>query len=296
MKYRFYTCDVFTESRFGGNQLAVLPDAQGLTDEQMQQITREFNYSESTFVFPPDGDNTRKVRIFTPAQEIPFAGHPNVGTAFVLATLGEVEPGLITFEERAGVVPITITRDENQVHCELKAPQPLNLGKQVPANLVAEAVSLAVEDLVVTRHQPQVASVGFPFVFVELNNLDTLGRAKVSGQGFDALSEYLGSPFEALVYVYVRSQGDFDLRARMFAPLSGVPEDPATGSAACAVAGLQASLEPAESGSFAYRIAQGIEMGRPSHLSARAEKANGVVHSTWVSGTCVMVTEGFIAV
>lgn len=296
MKYRFYTCDVFTESRFGGNQLAVLPDAQGLTDEQMQQIAREFNYSESTFVFPPDGDNTRKVRIFTPAQEIPFAGHPNVGTAFVLASLGEIDLGTVTFEEKAGLVSVFIAREGNRIRCELKAPQPLSLGMRVPANLVAEAASLAVEDIVVTRHPPQVASVGFPFVFAELKDQDALARTKVSGQGFDALAAFLGSPYKALVYVYIRSEGDFDIRSRMFAPLSGVPEDPATGSAACAVAGLQASLESSPSGSFAYRIAQGIEMGRPSLLNARTEKTNDAVHSTWVSGTCVMVAEGTIEV
>src|SRR5215467_958395 len=124
MRYQYYTCDVFTQTRFGGNPLAVLPYAEGLTDEQMQQITREFNYSETTFVFPPEAGHTKKVRIFTPAQEIPFAGHPNVGTAFVLATtgeLGEVRASRsIVFEEKAGLVEFVIQEADGKiVSCEL---------------------------------------------------------------------------------------------------------------------------------------------------------------------------------
>ncbi len=166
----------------------------------------------------------------------------------------------------------------------------------MPVNLVADALSLQAEDIAISRHEPLVASVGFPFVFVELKDMTALERPKINGAGFDSLAAFLGSPFQALVYIYVRTQDEVDIRARMFAPLSGVPEDPATGSAACAVAGLQASLESASSGSFAYRIAQGVEMGRPSLLQTRAEKVDSAVPSTWVSGTCVMVSEGFIEV
>src|SRR4026209_3033075 len=112
MRSRYSICDVFTDTRFGGNQLAVLPEASGLSDRQMQQIAREFNFSESTFVFPAEAGHTRKVRIFTPSTEIPFAGHPNVGTAFVLATTGGFGPieesVTVTFEEKAGLVPISI--------------------------------------------------------------------------------------------------------------------------------------------------------------------------------------------
>src|SRR4051795_9424777 len=118
MSYRYFICDVFTDTRFGGNQLAVLPDAQGLSDRQMQQVPREFNFSETTFVFPPEAGHTRKVRIFTPTTEIPFAGHPNVGTAFVLATAGEfgaIDPALtVTFEEKAGLVPVAIQKPEGR--------------------------------------------------------------------------------------------------------------------------------------------------------------------------------------
>src|SRR5215475_520187 len=133
MNYRYVTCDVFTNTRFGGNPLAVLPDAEGLSDLQMQQIAREFNYSETTFVFPPEAGHTRKVRIFTPSQEVPFAGHPNVGTAFVLATTGEFGDVCslsgITFEEKSGLVPIILqTLNGKIVSCELRAPQPVSFG------------------------------------------------------------------------------------------------------------------------------------------------------------------------
>ena len=141
MSYRFYTCDVFTDTRFGGNPLAVLPDAVGLSEAQMQQIAREFNYSESTFVFPAESGHTRRVRIFTPTEELPFAGHPNIGTAFVLAVTGEIEDQTtITFEEAAGVVEVTLRRQDERIVCELSAPEMLSFGKNVSAETFAAAV------------------------------------------------------------------------------------------------------------------------------------------------------------
>src|SRR5438067_2695414 len=175
MKYRYYTCDVFTERRFGGNPLAVLPKADSLSDRQMQQIAREFNFSESTFVFPPRAGHTRHVRIFTPAAEIPFAGHPNVGTAFVLGAageFGEINSSLtVTFEEEAGLVSVAIRAEQgNIVSCELAAPQSLSLGQTVPAALVAAAVSLNRVDIVTDTQHPQYYSVGIPFLFTELRD------------------------------------------------------------------------------------------------------------------------------
>ena len=173
MRYRYYLCDVFTDTRFGGNQLAVLPQAAGLSGERMQQIAREFNFSETTFVFPPEeAGHTNKVRIFTPGAELPFAGHPNIGTAFVLATtgrLGAIDTALsVTFEERAGLVPITIRkRPDQSVWCELTAPERLSLGKTVDVETVAAVLSLTADDIVTRTHLPQVASVGLPFLFVE---------------------------------------------------------------------------------------------------------------------------------
>lgn len=297
MGYRYYICDVFTDIRFGGNQLAVLPEAQGLSDRQMQQIAREFNFSESAFVFPPERGHTRRVRIFTPTTEVPFAGHPNVGTAFALAragAFGPIEtPITVTFEEKAGLVPITIRLREETLWCELSAPERLSLGKTVSAEALAAAVSLAAADVVATTHPPRVASVGLPFLVAELRDRSALARARVNPQGLDALAAQGVAPD---VHLYTRSADEFDIRARMFAPLDGVPEDPATGSANCALAGLLSHYGDATDGMFSWRIAQGVEMGRPSVLEASAEKRDGTVVATRIGGASVLVSEGVIEV
>lgn len=295
MRYRYFICDVFTDTRFGGNQLAVLPEATGLSDRQMQQIAREFNFPESTFVFPPEAGHTRKVRIFTPATEMPFAGHPNVGTAFVLATAGELGPvedsTAITFEEKAGLVPITIQKQDGRIRCELKAPQRLSLGKAVSAEMLAEAVSLDAGDIVTRTHPPQVASVGLPFLIAEIKDRDALKRARAHAPGLEAIQAQGITPD---VHLYIHSGDEFDIRARMFAPFDGVPEDPATGSANCALAELLTTHKPEQDGRFQWRIAQGVELGRPSILAARTEKRNGEVVGTWIGGDCVLVSEGWI--
>jgi trans-2,3-dihydro-3-hydroxyanthranilate isomerase len=295
MQYRYYICDVFSETRFGGNQLAVLPAAEGLTATQMQQIAREFNFSETTFVLPPESGHTRRVRIFTPTAEVPFAGHPNIGTAFVLAKTGEIALGSstsITFEEKAGLVPITIEHAPGKtIRCELQAPEPLSLGKTVAVGQIADIVSLSNDDIVTATHTPQMASVGLPFVFVELRSRDALERVRVNVNALDVLVA-AGIPPD--IHLYTHSADEFDIRARMFAPLDGVPEDPATGSATCALVGLLTHYKKARSGSFKWRIAQGVEMGRPSVLDARTRKHEGEVSATWVGGACVMVSEGKI--
>lgn len=296
MGYRYFICDVFTDTRFGGNQLAVLPEAAGLSDQRMQQIAREFNFSETAFVLPPERGHARRVRIFTPTAEVPFAGHPNIGTAFVLATTGAFGPidGSITrtFEEKAGLVPITIRRREGGLWCELSAPERLSLGRTVAAESLASAVSLAPNDVVVTTHSPQVASVGLPFLLAELEDRAALARARVNAAGFDAIAAQGITPD---IHLYTRSADDFDIRARMFAPFDGVPEDPATGSANCALAGLLSHYGDAE-GTISWRITQGVEMGRPSVLEASAEKRDGVVVATRVGGASVLVSEGTIEV
>lgn len=295
MRHRFVTCDVFTPVRFGGNPLAVLPDARGLSDRQMQQIAREFNYAESTFVLPAEEGQTRRVRIFTPTTEVPFAGHPNIGTAFVLAATGELGaldgPLTVTFEEKAGLVPVTIARRDGGIWCELRAPQPLSIGKRVSAEALAAAVALAPEEIETTTHQPLVASVGLPFVVAELRDRGALERARSHLPGVEALVTHGVTPD---IHLYVRSDDDFQIRARMFAPLDGVPEDPATGSANCALAALLTRCDPAASGDFRWRIAQGVEMGRPSVLEARTEKRNGEVQGIYIGGASVLVTEGEI--
>jgi len=299
MRYRFFTCDVFTDTRFGGNQLAVLPEAEGLSDKQMQQIAREFNFSETTFVLPPEAGHDRRVRIFTPPREVPFAGHPNIGTAFVLATMGVFgpldAPTSVTFEEQAGPVPIAIEKRQGErIWCELTAPQGLTLGESVSAQSVASAVSLTAADILTTAHAPQLASVGLPFLIAELRDREALARARPDISGLEGLvAEGIEQPD---VHLYVRTSDGFDLGARMFSPMDGVPEDPATGSANCALVGLLSHLDEAASGAFSWRIAQGVEMGRPSVLEARTEKRDGVVVNVWIGGESVMVSEGLIEV
>ncbi len=298
MQYKYYICDVFTTKRFGGNSLAVLPDAEGLTEEQMQQIAREFNFSESTFVFPPEKGNTKKVRIFTPSIEVPFAGHPNIGTAFVLASAGIIEEFQetteIVFEEKAGLVPITLQRlHDGSCRCELQAPEKISLGKTVSAEILASAISLPPDKIITDIHYPQVVSVGLPFLMVELKDLQALEEASVNPVGFKQL---LAQDIPPYVHLYTRSNDEFDIRARMFAPFEGVPEDPATGSANCALGGLLTYYNDVSSGNFEWKIAQGIEMGRPSSLKARTQKKDGEVISTYIGGSSVMVSEGVIYV
>ena len=298
MRYHYYLCDVFTDNRFGGNQLAVLPDAQGLSDEQMLKIAREFNYSESTFVFPAGNRATRRVRIFTPTTEMPFAGHPNIGTAFTLATAGEFgkigSTATVFFEEEAGLVSVSILNHQGKpLMCRLAAPTPPSFGETVSVEMVAAAVSLEPDDIVTSTHPPQVASVGLPFLFAELKDRDALERAAVNLKGINALTE---KGLVSDIHVYILSDDDFDIRARVFAPSKGVPEDPATGSANCALAGLLAHYDEANDGRYQWRIAQGIEMGRPSVLNAEADKKNGKVFTTRIGGSCAMVAEGYIEV
>jgi trans-2,3-dihydro-3-hydroxyanthranilate isomerase len=301
MRYRYYTCDVFTARRFGGNPLAVLPEATGLSGAQMQQIAREFNYSETTFVLPPDDPaHTRKVRIFTPGAEIPFAGHPNVGTAFVLAATGAVagsgEILEVVFEEGAGPVAVTIRFEHKEPgFCELTAPRPIALGATPPVDLTAQSVGLSPEAIVTGTHPPQVASVGLPFLCVEVRDRAALAEARVHHEPHAALMQGCGG--EGL-HLYTRDTGDpeIDLRARMYAPLHGVAEDPATGSANVALAGLLAACAAESDGTFAWRIAQGVEMGRPSLLEATAVKRGGDVATLRIGGRSVLVCEGAIEV
>lgn len=291
-RYRFLTCDVFTTSRFGGNQLAVVPEADGLDSAEMQQIAREFNYSESAFVFPSD-KFTRRVRIFTPSIEVPFAGHPNIGTAFALAQLGEFggigEETEVVFDEAAGPVSITLrSTDGDGIWCELAAPQQLSTSQTVEVDLIARALCLDPDDIETGRHVPQVASVGLPFLMVEVKSIDALRRARAA---IDVLEELRAAGITPDVHVYTRSNDDFDIRARMFAPLDGVPEDPATGSANCALAAFLAQLDESGATEHAWHIAQGVEMGRPSVLEARTRRDdNGT--GTWIGGYSVLVSDG----
>lgn len=299
--YDFVTVDVFTDRRFGGNPLAVVPDAGGLTDAQMQAVAAEFNLSETTFILPPaDPRNHAQVRIFTPKTEMPFAGHPNVGTGFVLARMAGDPPEHYTFEEAAGLVRVHISRDGAGVICgaRISAPRALSLDVAVPTELVAACAGLPEGDILTQLHHPLVASVGTPFVIAEVASLEALARASPDLAAFRGAAAQLPALAERFnLYLYARRGEEvLRLRTRMFAPLSGVLEDPATGSAAAALAALLTSLAPGENVDLHYDIDQGVEMGRPSSIVASARKTGeGPVLAT-VAGNCVPVMRGSLEV
>jgi trans-2,3-dihydro-3-hydroxyanthranilate isomerase len=300
--YQFVTVNVFTGERFGGNPLAVLPDARGLTTEQMQAIARDFNLSETTFVLPPaQTQHHANVRIFTPAHEMPFAGHPNVGTGFVLARAMDNPPEHLVFEEIAGLVRVHILRDPDRTitGARISAPRALSIGDAVATETVAACASLTPADFLTNAHDPLKASVGTEFVIAEVASLDALARAAPDLAAFRAAGSTAptGSQLRFALLLYVRRDGDATkLRARMFAPLGGVLEDPATGSACAALAALLTSMAPGEDVDLHYEIEQGVEMGRPSLLIASGRKtAEGPVEAT-VAGSCVPAAYGTLEV
>jgi trans-2,3-dihydro-3-hydroxyanthranilate isomerase len=286
-RFSFVTVDVFTDRRFGGNPLAVFPDAQGLSDADMQALAAEFNLSETTFVLPPaDPANSARVRIFNRKSEMPFAGHPNVGTGWVLARQGRAPGGILRFEEIAGLVEIEVAADT----VIIAAPQPLTLGPEMPAGLLASCVGLAASDVVTTAHRPVSASVGNSFVVAEVTG-DALTRATPDiGRFRDAVGSYTAmGPNRLPLYLYAHDGRR--IRTRMFSPLSGTIEDPATGSAATPLAALLLSLTGDREGR--YEVVQGIEMGRPSRLLCSAHRAGDGIRAK-VGGGCVPVLEGTV--
>jgi trans-2,3-dihydro-3-hydroxyanthranilate isomerase len=269
--------DVFTDTPFGGNPLAVIPDAAGLDDHLLQKIAREFNFSETTFVYPPaDPAHTARVRIFTPTQEVPFAGHPTIGTAIALRDLGR--PGEMVLELGVGPIPCTVAGET----ARFVTRRPLELLHEVDVEVVAAALGLEPADIVTARHAPVMASVGLSFVFAELAGPDVLARAAPVIDGFRAGQRRYPSPFDFAVAPYVRDGGRIAMR--MFAPLDNIPEDPATGSAAAALGAFLAALEGRP---VTLDIAQGVEMGRPSRIGVEAGP-EGVA----VSGAARKVMEG----
>jgi trans-2,3-dihydro-3-hydroxyanthranilate isomerase len=299
MQRRYVTVDVFTDSPFGGNPLAVVLDAGGLSTAQMQSIAREFNYSETTFVLPPrDAAHDAEVRIFTVNNEIPFAGHPNVGTAYVLASRAKTPPARLLFEEKAGIVPVEIVSERGKVmSTELTAPQALQWLTQVSAEQAAGCLSLSAGDVKTDRHVPHVVSVGLPFLVVELASREALKRAKPNADAFARTFPAVGSD---AVYFYTRdvpaNEAPCDVQARMFHPgSSGLSEDPATGSATAAAAALFAELDGMSDGELKLTIGQGFDMGRPSILLTRVRKQGGKLISAHVGGACVFMMEGTLA-
>ena len=301
MELNFETVDVFTDRQFGGNPLAVVVDAEGLSTAQMQAIAAEFNLAETTFVLPPKSpDHTAQVRIFTPRAEMPFAGHPNVGTAFVLARRTEaqgiaIEGDMMIFEEVAGLVRMELLRQGSAVAgARLASPQALDVGDAVPLDIVAEACGLSVSDIETQNHQPLIANCGAPFILAELKGRAVLAAAQPHAETFE---QHLPRDDVTGIHMYVRAgDGEADIHARMFAPLHGVVEDPARGSANVALIGLLLHLQEGAEMRLEKRIAQGYDMGRPSLLEASAERNDDGTITTYIGGACVPVMHGVFEV
>jgi trans-2,3-dihydro-3-hydroxyanthranilate isomerase len=298
MQIPFITVDVFTDRKFGGNPLAVVPDGRPLTGTQMQAIAGEFNLAETTFVLPPqDPAHTAEVRIFTPRAELPFAGHPNIGTAYVLAVeanrAGRTLAEPLVFEEKAGLVRLDLIKDGNSASgASLAPPQVLVRGDDVEVEIAAAACSLEPSSIETADHRPCIASCGIPFMFAELKTRAALSAARPR---VDLFTEHLPADRVTGVLLYVKDQsGGFDVQVRMFGPLVGIPEDAASGSANVALAGLLASLRAESDLSLKFRIGQGIDMGRPSLLEASAEKRGGKIIGMSIGGRCVPMMRGVL--
>jgi trans-2,3-dihydro-3-hydroxyanthranilate isomerase len=302
MQYRFVTTDVFTDRMFGGNQLAVFPDARGLDPARMLQIAREFNFAETVFALPPEHPaNTRRLRIFTPASELPFAGHPTIGAALMLATIGAVpltgDETRIRFEEGVGVVPVMIrSRDGVPAFAELTAAKVPEMGPPPPSReVLADVLSLAPGDLLDGDWSPRGASCGLPFLFVPVRDRQVLARARVRIDRWEAGLKGTWAP-ELFVFSRDPERPGSQIRARMFAPGLSVSEDPATGSACAALAGYLTPREDRREGTLRWVVEQGFEMGRPSILRVEADVTAGRVTAVRVGGEAVMVTEGTMRV
>jgi trans-2,3-dihydro-3-hydroxyanthranilate isomerase len=308
-RYRFVTADVFTSRAFGGNPLAVFPRAEGLPPETMQAIAREFNFSETTFVLPPErSGSTRRVRIFTPRAELPFAGHPTIGTAHVLVATGlvggaprtERDAGAsghgtvdLVFDEGVGPIPVQVTLEEGQPRfAEMTVAKLPESGPAPPDDAaLAAMLSLSPDDLLGAPFQPQAFSCGLPFLYVPLRSRQALSRSRLD------TSLWRGTLRESwardvFVLAWDGPPGGPVLHARMFAPGSGIEEDPATGSAAAALSGYLAARDASTALTLQWTINQGADMGRPSLLRVLADRSDGRITKVRVGGSSVVMTEG----
>lgn len=288
--YDFVTLDVFTDKKFTGNQLAVIMDAQGLSAEQMQTITREFNYAESTFVLPPENpENTARVRIFTPGYEMPFAGHPTVGTAIAVARARGLK-GQVKLELNTGVFPVDVGASQESGFAEFQNPNlPEETGPAPALEKIAAALSLPVDVLDAEDHKARRCGAGVDFIYVK-TSLENVKRAKVNSAAWESLE------IDQIVGVYLYAEGgeaaDTDYHARMFAPDAGVMEDPATGSAAAGFPAQIIRSQIVPDGVHRWVIEQGFEMGRPSRITATVAVEKSAVKSVRIGGNAVFVQEG----
>ncbi|MGH7620178.1 MAG: PhzF family phenazine biosynthesis protein [Gemmatimonadaceae bacterium] len=298
MNARYLTADVFTDERFGGNQLAVFPDAREIPADLMLHVAREFNYSETTFVLPPDDpSHTARVRIFTPGGELQFAGHPTVGTAHVLASIGVVrltgDETRIVLEEGVGPVPVVIRATNGApTFAQLSAAKLPEVGPPPPPrDALAEMLSLAPADALSGEWSAQGVSCGTPFLFVPLRDRAAVARSRIKIDVWESLlRDYYTD--KVMVFAMGGERPGSNVRARMYAPGIGVPEDPATGSACVALGGYLADRDTRTDGTLRWIVEQGFEMGRPSILEVEADKKSGKVTAARVGGKAVLVCEG----
>ena len=296
MPRRFVTLDVFTDRALAGNPLAVVLDAEGLDTAAMQKIAGEFNLSETVFVLPPDEARHRaRLRIFTPGRELPFAGHPTVGTAVLLALRDRGgEPGAVAFglEETVGVVPCAVeVEGEGRGHARFRAPRlPEIWGEGRDPAEIAWALGIDPREIGFDRHAPSRHSAGVAFDYIPVASLEAVARARPSA---DAFRKAFGGEHQS-VFVYTRqtTHAGHHFHARMFAPSFGIPEDPATGSAAAAFAGVLMQFEPLGDGEHDFIIEQGYEMGRPSDIALQLVIERGRLASVEIGGAAVLVSEG----
>ena len=295
MRRRFVTLDVFTETRFAGNPLAVVLEPDGLDTAAMQTIAREFNFPETVFVFAPENSaNRARLRIFTPTRELPFAGHPTVGTAVLLGRLDGASAREFVLEEKIGLVPCRVeplTADSGRAQFDLpRLPEPA--GRVGSNAAIAAALSLKPDDIGFDDFTPAFWSAGNPFAFVPLASLDAMRRCRAVEADWNAA---FGTDSHNAAYMFCRQTEDGnDFHARMFAPRYGIAEDPATGSAAAAFAGLLAARHDRADGEHLVRIEQGYEMGRPSLMELTLKIAGGKLTGAAIGGVAVVVSEGMI--
>lgn len=302
MLRQFYTLDVFTETAFEGNPLAVVVDADGLDDAAMLRITKEFNLSETVFVLPPDDPiNSAKVRIFTPGGELPFAGHPTVGTAVLLAELhakGQLAGAGITIalEEKIGLVKVDVSKRQGRATRGIFSlpvlPKLLDLS--FDAELCAKALGLDLLDIGFGAHGLCAWSAGVPFVMVPVKSLEVIARACIVDMV--VWRDAFGKTGKGAVFLYTKETASpqHHIHARMFHPMGGVPEDPATGSAVAAFSGVAATCELPEDGMHQLVIEQGFEMGRPSLIALDLDIQHGALVAAAIGGAAVRISEGTI--
>jgi trans-2,3-dihydro-3-hydroxyanthranilate isomerase len=298
MTRRFVTLDVFTSRRLTGNPLAVLLDSEGLDTPAMQAIAREFNLPETVFVLPPsNGDARAKLRIFTPGRELAFAGHPTVGTAVLLGALEGSGMASLVLEEGVGPVRCEVERiDADRGRARFDVPQQPRMGEEIEDTAaIAAALCLTRDDLGCDGLAPANWSAGNPITFVPVRGLDAVVRAAVGSARWE---EAFPANRQPIAFVFCRETVDagHDFHARMFAPAVGIAEDPATGSAAAALAGMLAQDAGLGDGTHRFVIEQGYEMGRPSLMHLGLTMRGGALQAAFVGGEAVRVLQGTIAV